>query len=171
MSGSVTAVDLDAIIQENARARAELMDAVDGLAGEQLREVWHGEWSLLDVVAHIAGAQEGYAEWLEHVARSEEPRITGYGEPGPPHHWNRVTVEARRDRDWERRVADLDVARERHEAAVRAVPLERYDVEEDGYPNDFTPWPNQLVHFAANVSRHERGHIAAILKWRSEQGS
>ncbi len=167
----MAAVDLAAIIDENAQARAEFIEAVDALSDEQHREVWHGEWALLDVVAHIAGAQEGYAEWLEHVARGEEPRIASYGEPGPPHHWNRVTVEARRGRDWERLIADLDVARERHEAAMCAVPIERYEAEEDGYPNDFTPWPNQVTHFAANVARHERGHIGAILSWRGEQGS
>ena len=87
--------DVDATIEANARARAELIAAVDGLSVAQRDAVWFGEWSLCDIVAHLVGAQEGYAEWLEHVARGEPPKITGWEEPGPPDAFNRITVEAR----------------------------------------------------------------------------
>jgi hypothetical protein len=169
MAGSAAEVDLDSIIEENTRARAETLEAVEALTEDRRREVWFGDWSALDIVAHLAGAQEGYAEALEHVARGEPPRITGW-EPGPPDDWNRATVEARRGRDWERLIADLGVACERHEAAVRAVPIERYEATQDGFPNEFSPWPNSAMHYAANAQRHERGHVAAILRWRRERG-
>ncbi|MEE8337633.1 MAG: DinB family protein [Dehalococcoidia bacterium] len=127
-------IDVEATIRENANARAELMAAVEGLPASVRDEPCSGDWSVGDVVAHLAGAQEGYAEALEHVAVGEPPRIEGW-EPGPPDDWNRATVSARREREWQRLVADLDTARLRHAAAVRAVPAVTYAAAEEGFPH------------------------------------
>ena len=149
MADALAKVSVDAIIEEHGSAGVELIEAVGGLSAEERNAVWFGERSLCDIVAHLAGAQEGYAEWLEHVARGEPPKITGWEEPGPPLDFNRITVEARRGREWQLLMADLDVARSRHEAAIRALPAERYEASQDGYPNEFSPWPNEVSHFAA----------------------
>jgi hypothetical protein len=55
-------IDLDAIIEENAQVRAELIAAIDALpADRRLEPGLLGEWSLNDVLAHIAGWQEAMA--------------------------------------------------------------------------------------------------------------
>ena len=168
MVESGESIDIEAVIEENAQARAELMEAIDGLPAERRREVVHGDWTVSDLVAHITAAQNGYGEALEHVAAGRPARIEGW-EPGPPDDWNRAEVLARRARSWEEMLADLDAARERHEAAVRAVPAETYATPQPGFPHGWTRAPNEAEHYATSA-RHERGHILEILAWREGRG-
>ena len=54
---------VDAIIEQNAQARADLLDAIDALPGERRTEGWYGpqQWSVQDVLAHprpLAGGLE-----------------------------------------------------------------------------------------------------------------
>ena len=111
-----------------------------------------GEWQLRDIVAHLAGAQAGYAEALEHVARGEAPRIGDYGPPGPPHAWNARVVDRSRGRSWDHLLGDLDAAQARHEAAVRACGAA-------------LPGNERAQFFARNVAPHEGGHLRAITQW------
>jgi hypothetical protein len=160
-------IDSEAMIAENADARAELMTAIDGLPPDVRHEPCSGDWSVCDVLAHLAGAQAGYAEALEHIAAGEPPVIADYGEPRPPDDWNRRTIAARRDRDWTRLLADLDAARSRHEAAVRAVPEATYAAAQEGFPGPYTRARNVAEHYATSA-RHERGYISDIVEWRGK---
>jgi uncharacterized damage-inducible protein DinB len=157
--------DAEAMVAGNADARAELMAAIASLPADVRDEPCSGDWSVGDILAHLAGAQDGYAEALEHIAAGEPPVIADYGEPGPPDDWNRRTIVARRDRDWTRLIADLDAARSRHEAAVRAVPSATYSAAQEGFPGPFTQARNVAEHYAISA-RHERGHISDIVAWR-----
>lgn len=162
-------IDVGATIRENGDARAELKVAIEGLADDVRDDPCSGEWSVGDIIAHLAGAQAGYSEALEHVAVGEPPRIEGW-EPGPPDDWNRATVSARRERDWQRLIADLDTARLQHEAAVRAVPVVTYAAAEEGFPHQWSQARNSAEHYAANTARHERIHIRDIVEWRRKRG-
>jgi hypothetical protein len=111
--------DVDAVIAANARVRAETVATLAGVLAERREAIALGEWQLRDIIAHLAGAQAGYAEALEHIAQGEAPVISDYGPPGPPHVWNGRVVELSRGRLWGQLIADLEAAKTRHEAAVR----------------------------------------------------
>ncbi len=69
-----TGIDVEALIEENAAARAELMQAIDALPPERRAEVVHGDWAISDVVAHVAtrkGEIKGWDEraWARRKAR------------------------------------------------------------------------------------------------------
>jgi hypothetical protein len=161
--------DPDATLEADARVRAELLRAVDGLPEAAREDLWVGQWTLGDIIAHVAGAQAGYAEALEHIADGEPPTIEGW-EPGPPHDWNAATVAARRDHTWEQRLADLDAAQVRYAAAVRAIPAATYAAPEAGFPHQFSAARNSAEHFASNVSRHESARVREIVDQRRERG-
>jgi hypothetical protein len=145
-------VDIDDVLAANARVRAETLATLARVPAGRREAIVAGEWRLRDIVAHLAGAQAGYAEALERVARGEAPSIDDYGPPGPPHAWNGRIVDRSRGRSWDQLLADLDAARARHEAAVRACRA--------ALPGD-----ERAQFFARNVAPHEGGHLHAIARW------
>ena len=153
---------LDALLDENARARSELLSALDGVPPTRRTELWYGEWSLRDIVAHLAVWQEGCAAALESLARGEPPRIPGFDPEAGGEAFNAARAAEHRHESWEQVMALLHAARERHEAAVRALPgavgPERYQEGRTAY------------RLAAMPGSHDRGHLEPVLGWRREQG-
>src|SRR5688572_20812494 len=118
------------VLNENERARAELLAAVDGLSEEERSEVWFGEWSVRDILAHIYSWQDGFAHALERIAAGERPEIPDFdprAENGEDQ-FNALVVERNRHLDWADLLAHLRAAKERHEAAVRNL-VGRIDAE------------------------------------------
>ncbi|MQA01114.1 MAG: hypothetical protein GEU80_17660 [Dehalococcoidia bacterium] len=144
--------DIERVNAENARVRADTRAMLERVRPERRDEVVDGEWRLRDIVAHLAGAQSGYAEALEHVAAGEPPSIAEYGPPGPPHEWNSRVVARSQGRSWDQLLEDLDAAQTRHEAAVRACGAALGGDERSRF-------------YAQNVVRHESGHLAGIRRW------
>ena len=158
---------LEAIIEENEAARAELLDALDALPADRRVEGWHGPeaWSAKDILAHIARLQAGWAHALGLVASGERPAIPGY-EPNRDDPdaadaaFNAESVARSSGLGWEQVLADLREARERHNEAIRGLAA----LDPDRYAEGRTP------HRLAACADHDREHAAAILAWRGEQG-
>ena len=146
------ASDVDAVLAANAQVRSDLLAALARVLESRREELALGEWRLRDVVAHMAGAHDGYAEALEHIARGEPPLIADFGPPGPPHEWNGRVVARSSDWSWTQLVEALDAARVRHEAAVRGC-------------RGLLAGDERARFFAENVARHEGQHLAAIRRW------
>jgi uncharacterized damage-inducible protein DinB len=152
---------IDELIEGNAKARAELMEALDALPAERRREGWYGpeQWSLHEVVAHLIGWQVGWAHALELMGKGERPSVPGY--EGDDDSYNAESVSSRSERSWEELMSELRSTRERHEAAVRGL---RGTVPEDRMV------PGRTAHNLANAGNHDREHLEAILEWRRAQG-
>ncbi len=144
--------DIEVTLAANAGVRAETLAVLHRIPAGRRDAIAVGEWRLRDIVAHLAGAQAGYAEALERVAQGEAPAISDYGPPGPPHAWNGRIVDRSRGRSWDQLLADLDAAHTRHEAAVRAC-------------RSVLPQLERAQFFARNVAHHEGGHLDAIRRW------
>lgn len=157
------AQDVNAMLEENHRARAELLEAVDGLPPGRRLEQWFGGWSVHDILAHIYVWQNGFAHALERVARGERPEIPDYdpqSETGTDD-FNAMAVENNRHLSWEELLAHLRAARERHDAAVKnlvgKIPRERFE-------------RGRTARRLADSATHDDEHIPAILDWRRERG-
>jgi uncharacterized damage-inducible protein DinB len=148
---------LDALIEENAAARAELMQAVDALPADQRLQPAFGDWSVKDVMAHLAGWQEGMAEYLEQAGRGERPRIPDF-EDGDIDRYNHSRVAESADASWELVMGRLRAARERQEAAIRGLRA----LEPERYAE------GRSAHRLASVAEHDREHVQEILAWRGE---
>lgn len=156
---TVAAVVTEAI-EANAAARAELLEAVDGLTEAQRRAVWCGTWGVHDIVAHLVRWQDTIASGLEVLARGKRPMLPEY--EGDDDAFNAESARRFRDTSWEALLAALMQAREHHEAASKAlvgqVSADRVEEGKTGRRFLFHP------------SNHEPEHIKDILRWRRESG-
>lgn len=164
MPDALTA-EVEAVIEANQAARAELLTAVDALTADQRREVWFGTWSLHEILAHVAAWQDGFAIGLEQMLAGERPSIPGFDssvEDGvATDRFNATAAEGASAKSWETLLGALRVARERHEAAVRRIP--------GTLPADrFTE--GRTARRLADAGEHDREHIDAILEWRRSKG-
>ncbi|TAJ16388.1 MAG: DinB family protein [Dehalococcoidia bacterium] len=157
--------EVEAVIEANQAARAELLTAVDALTAGQRREVWFGTWSLHEILAHIAAWQDGFAIGLEQMLAGERPSIPGFdtnAEDGEAtDRFNAVAASGASDKSWETLLGALRAARERHEAAVRRIPG---TLAADRFIEGRT------ARRLANAGEHDREHIDAILEWRRSRG-
>jgi hypothetical protein len=69
---------LNDLLEENARARADLLEAVDAIPAAVRLEPTIDGWSVKDVIVNIAAWQDGYAHALELMARGERPKVPDY---------------------------------------------------------------------------------------------
>ena len=158
---------IDAILEDNAKARAELVAAIDALPAERRLEGWYGSerWSVKDILGHLVRWQEGWSHALRAVAAGERPAVPGY-EPNPDDPdaadaaYNAASVAELRDEPWEAVLARLRSAREQHEDAVRGLRV----LEPERYAEGRTPYR------LSGAAGHDREHIRAILEWRREHG-
>ena len=157
---------LDALLGQNAAARAELLDAIDALPGERRLEGWYGpgQWSVKDILAHIARWEEAWARGLVAIVNGDRPTIEGY-EPNPDDPdaaddaYNAASVAMVRDEPWEKLMGRLRVTREHHDEAVRALRA----LDPERYAEGRTAYR------FADRAAHDREHLPAILEWRREQ--
>jgi uncharacterized damage-inducible protein DinB len=151
------------VLNENERARSELLMAIEGLPEERQREVWFGEWSVREIVSHLFSWQNGFAHALERMAEGERPEIPGFdprAESGEDA-FNAEAASSNQHLDWADLLAHLRAAKERHEAAVRNlvghVDAERYE-------------PGRTARRLSDSATHDREHLPAILEWRRRVG-
>ena len=157
---------INAILEDNAKVRAELLEAIDALPAERRLEGWYGpdRWSVKDILAHIARWQEGWSHALRAVAAGERPSVPGY-EPNRDDPdaadaaYNAASVAELRDAPWEAVLARLRAAREEHDEAVRGLRA----LEPERYAEGRTP------HRLATAGNHDREHIEPVREWRREQ--
>lgn len=158
---------LDAILEANDRARAELLEVVAALPAERQLEGWFGpaEWSVRDVLAHIARWEEAWSVALGQIARGERPVIPEF-EPNRDDPdaadaaYNAESVARARNLSWEQLLVQLRTAREQHAEAVRGLEA----LDPDRYAEGRT------AHRLSDAAEHDREHLEAILEWRREQG-
>ena len=152
-----------ALLEENAAARAELLDAIEGLSDDRRRERWFDDWSIYEMIAHLAAWQDGFATALEGAVRGERPQVPGY-EPlleDATDRYNANVAESVPGTTWEQMMVRLEAAREHHEAAVRSIvgrlTADRFQ-------------EGRSARRLASSARHDREHIPDILAWREREG-
>jgi DinB family protein len=157
--GAVAPDVLDAVLEQNARARAELLDAIDALPAARRGEASLDGWSVQEIVAHIAAAQDGRAQALEMIARGEAPHVGAFAQGDPAAFLAALRADAVSER-WEQVLGRLRFARERHEAAVRGLGV----LEPERYA------PGRIAHRVADVAPFDVERAERIRAWRREQG-
>jgi uncharacterized protein (TIGR03083 family) len=152
-------IDFAEIIEENAQARAELIAAIDALPAERrLEPGLLDEWSLKDVLVHIAG-------WHENAATVLGMLIAGESLDGgfDTDAFNAQVVAEHAADTWDEVLAWMRRARESYQAAARE-GIERLAAEQ--------LVPGAIVDrvLRSNGAEHDKEHVAQILAWRKEQG-
>ncbi len=140
--------------------RENLLQAIQGLSEEEVTlPQMVGEWSVKDILGHIAYWEREMVRALECHLQGEPPYCF---EVGDLDEWNAKQVEVRREMPLEAIMADLTTVRERLLAALN--PLTD---EELGQPMTF-PWGEvgTLSRMGEMCFEHGREHGQGIREWR-----
>ncbi|MBI4199743.1 MAG: DinB family protein [Chloroflexi bacterium] len=149
-------------MSEKARLLAELdrefgalKAACDGLSDHQLRQVWLGQWSVVQVLAHTARWLQETAPMLERLGRGERanPEGVNYDDADA---WNARFVAEAGPLSPAEALRLLEQCHVDFKRAAQSVPEERF-VE------------GRTAHRIVTVNgiNHLREHAGDILKWRS----
>ena len=139
---------------------AGFLDAIEGLSDERMTQVWHGQWCVRDILAHIAGWHGEEAGMLERMARGERPWPEGSGHPyDDGDAWNARFVEKWHTASPAAVLAEVRASEGAYLAAARLLPEERFQEGRTAY---------RLLQ--EGCIDHYRDHAAEIRDWRKREG-
>ena len=146
-------VDAIQLVQSSFKV---LRSAVEDLTDEGMHEVWFGDWSAKDMLAHIASWDEFVALDMRRIGRGHIPCIASFKE-GEVDSWNGFLMRPRRL--WPL-VQVRSEAQHCHEALLEAL---------NTLPEAMFV-PGHLVrNFLEIAAGHYRDHARNINEWRSRE--
>ena len=155
--GRLSAVSKDALLREMEAGFAGLLDAVSGLSDEQLTRAWYGDWSVRDILAHVAGWHREEIAMLERMARGERP-VPESADYTDDDAWNARFAAKWRAASAGDVLAELKASEEAYLAAASRLPEERF---EEGRT------AQRLVQ--QGCTEHYREHADEIREWRKRE--
>jgi uncharacterized damage-inducible protein DinB len=139
------------LLSELTAERERFLQAIDGLTEDEMtRPDVVGDWSVKDILGHIASWEEAAAYIVRGIAQGQHPDTTEYDDEDA---WNAQQVARKRDWPLTRIRAELSAARRSLLDAIIALPG-RLPPDEETLVLD---WVN---------TQHDREHRADILAWR-----
>jgi hypothetical protein len=149
--------DREEVYSPLEEARQELLGAIDGLTPEQMAVPVFADWSVKDILAHIASWEEYALPDFQRVARGHMPALASFRERDLDT-WNALVMSLRRNFSLEQVMYELEA---NHKATIAAL---------DALPDDRLP-QGQFAHIWATVTAgHDRQHSEDIRKWRQKEG-
>ncbi len=148
------------LLGELEKARSELRASYRGLSDEQMTRLEAvGEWSVKDVLSHVASWDEVMLPDLARIARGETPALASIDlERANYDAANAAVMSQRRDRPLERVLRDLDTDRADVIAAVGRLP-------------DSALAEGQFGRLLLQITAaHDLEHAAGIFDWRRKEG-
>ena len=146
------------LLREMDAGFADLLSTVDGLSEEQMTRVWYGDWSVRDILAHVAGWHREEIAMLERMARGERP-VPESADYTDDDAWNARFVAKWRAASAGEVLAELKAIKEAYVAAAGRLPEERF---EEGRTT------HRLVR--QGCTEHYREHADEIREWRESEG-
>ena len=148
----------DALLREMDAGFAGLLDDVNGLSEEQMTRVWYGDWSVRDILAHVAGWHREEIAMLERMARGERPvpESVDYTDDDA---WNARFAAKWRAASAGEVLAELNASKEAYLAAALRLPEERFEEGRTAH---------RLVQ--QGCIEHYRQHGDEIREWREREG-
>ena len=148
----------DDLLREMEAGFADLLSTVDGLSEEQMTRVWYGDWSVRDILAHVAGWHREEIAMLERMARGERP-VPESADYTDDDAWNARFAARWRAASAGEVLAELNASKEAYLAAALRLPEERF---EEGRT------ARRLVQ--QGCIEHYREHADEIREWRKREG-
>ena len=148
----------DALLREMEAGFADLLSTVDGLSEEQMTRVWYGDWSVRDILAHVAGWHREEIAMLERMARGERP-VPESADYTDDDAWNARFVAKWRAASAGEVLAELKAIKEAYVAAAGRLPEERFEEGRTAH---------RLVQ--QGCTEHYREHAGEIREWREREG-
>ena len=138
----------------------DFLSTIDGLSDGQMTKVWYGEWSVRDILAHVAGWHGEEAGMLERMARGERPVPEGADYPySVGDAWNARFVERWQTASPATVIVELKASKDGYVATARQLPEERFQEGRTAH---------RLLR--EGCIDHYRSHAADIREWRQREG-
>ena len=149
--------------KQTAIAQAEdgfgkLLASVQGLDERAMTKVFYGDWSVKDILAHIAGWHHQMTESMLRMARGERPTPEGV-DFSDADAWNARFAAGMKPQSAATVVADLQQSFANYIRAARAIADDRYGEGKT---------INRLLETSGNG--HYAEHLPAIQEYRSKLG-
>jgi len=145
------------LIAELDKTFDSLLVAVSGLSDEQMAEVWYDDWSVNDILAHIAGWHREMAPAFERIARGERP-VPEDADYSNFDKWNASFAGSRAPGAREV-LAELTASKDAFAAAAATVPEEKFEDGRAAY---------RIIHLTG--IEHYADHEPPIREWRKSRG-
>ena len=110
----------------------QFLASVQDLSETDMRIVWHGHWSLKDIIAHIAGWHIEMKGALERIGRGEKASPEGV-DYSDVESWNRRFTAARRHSAAGPVMEELKAAHAALRDAAKVLPDKRFETGRSGY--------------------------------------
>jgi hypothetical protein len=146
----------DTLLAELERAFTALLDAVSDLSDEQADERWYGDWSVNDIMAHIAGWHREMVPAFERISRGERP-VPEDVDYSNFDKWN-AKFASSRPGETASIVAELKASKVAFASAAATVPEEKFEDGRAAY---------RIIHLTG--IDHYAEHEAQIRAWRKSR--
>jgi hypothetical protein len=158
--GSTSGSDRQDLLEQMEKARSELRASYQGLPDEQMTRLGAvGEWSVKDVLSHVASWDEVLLPDLVRLARGETPALASVDlESASFDAANAAIMSQRRDLPLAQVLRELDTDRADVMGAV-------------GRVHDSALAEGQFGRLLIQITAaHDREHAAGIFEWRRKEG-
>ena len=158
--GSTSGSDREQLLGELEKARSELRASYQGLSEEQMMRLGAvGEWSVKDVLSHVASWEEVVLPDLARLARGDTPALVSIDlESANFDSANAVIMSQRRNLPLGQVLRELDIDRADVMAAVGRLP-------------DSALAEGQFARVLIQITAaHDREHAEGIFEWRRKEG-
>ena len=149
--------DREQVYSQLEDARQQLLAAIDGLKPEQMTVPVVDDWSVKDLLAHVASWDEFVLPDFQRVTKGRIPALASFRE-AEVNDWNRMFMSLRRNFSLDQAMAEFKEHREATMAALDALPDERLAQGQ-------FPWIMATI-----AAHHDRDHAQDIAKWREKEG-
>lgn len=140
------------------QAFSDLRGSYQGLSEEQLSQPTLDQWSVNDLLSHLAGWHEEMARMFDRMLRGERPTPEG-ADYSDPDAWNARFVEERRGRSWIEVTEDLATSYRELRARAESMP-----------PDRLVPGKTAYRLIVDDTIGHYREHGDQIGQWRRSAG-
>lgn len=151
----------DRIIADLVTARQDIRDAVKGLSNEKQKEVFLGEWSVKELLAHLIGWDYTYVAAVQDLLAGELPSFySAYDADWAGYNWNLVN-EYNKD-NWTELLGALGQSHKKLIDFLKTVPGEEFDKDRGVRYNGAQVTITRLLKAEA---QDEREHYKQIKEW------
>ncbi len=142
------------LLQKLDEGYAAFKQTLAGLSDAQMTSVWLGDWSVKDILAHVAGWHREMGAALERMGRGERPTPEGvdYSDGDA---WNAKFAARQKKTPPDAMMVELDASFQAYRAAAAALSEDRFE-------------PNRTVDRIIHTSgiNHYLEHSPQIEEWR-----
>ena len=149
--------DRDGLLSMLQESRRELAGAIQGVADDRMSVPFAGDWSVKDIMGHIASWDEFTVSDLRRISRGRLPCLAAFREADVDN-WNAFLIRPRKLFPLPQIRAEFEEARAEMVAALKDLP------------EGLLAQGQMVRNIFAIMTNHEKDHARQVREWRQAEG-